>query len=117
MNKSIYKKASDELKNLCDGSRRFTMSEPVQDSDTDVVMDNALEMARLLAEALIEYKEETENLTAKRTLLAEAMGIAEAFLSPDYKATRMRFALDYSTGQIFFGNTRIDYQQTPREMI
>jgi hypothetical protein len=40
--------AEEELNNLCQGKRKFTMCVPVQDDDTDIVIGNALYIGRRL---------------------------------------------------------------------
>lgn len=106
MNRSIYEKASDEIHNLCDGTRKFTMNVPVRDNDTDIVISAALELAKLLAET-VQNAHTGETHAERSRLWAEAKLAADAYLSNEYIAEEMKSALAFDPGDIVVSNTRI----------
>ncbi|MBT3390325.1 MAG: hypothetical protein HN413_07925 [Chloroflexi bacterium] len=109
MNKSIYEKASDELHGLCDGSSRFTMSVPVRNDDSDIVISIALELSKVLAKKIKEHQNAYERQEQNR-IMSEARDLADAYLSANYLAEQMRTPLDFDPGDIVLGgHTCIKY--------
>ena len=50
---NIFGRAMEELQSLCDGTRKFTMSVPVRDDDSDMVLLDAIRLGSRAANHLV----------------------------------------------------------------
>ena len=81
---TVYDKAKAALDGLCDGSHRFRMSIPVKQDDTDVLIANALTLAKALAEK-VQASHTDENPRMREKYHREARLVADALLVPNWK--------------------------------